>query len=100
MQYMGGGAGEIVRVLVGNKVDLEEDRDVNTEHGRQVAENCDIDKRLFFEISALEGTGFDEMFEAIVREIRNAGKEEAATATLSLANPEKTGRSSGCACMR
>lgn len=100
MQYMGGGAGEIVRVLVGNKVDLEEEKEVSTDRGRQVAENCDIDKGLFFEISALEGTEFDEMFEAIVREIRNAENPTSATATLSLSRAEKTGKSSGCACTR
>lgn len=85
----------IIRVLVGNKIDLEDERDVSTDRGQQVAENCEIGRKLFFEISALEGTGFDEMFEAIVREIRQVGREASMMATLTLSKNEKS-TSRGC----
>jgi GTPase SAR1 family protein len=93
------GAGGIIRALVGNKVDMEADREVDTERGRQVAENCGIDRDLFFEISALEGTGFDDMFQALVRAIRNFGKEEAlAGISLSANDGKRTDKKTGCAC--
>lgn len=91
--------GEIVRVLVGNKIDLESENDVAAERGRQVAENCGIDKNLFFEISALEGTGFDEMFEDILRAMRKCGKDATATASLILEeNPNGKTDDTKCAC--
>lgn len=99
MQYMGG-ALEIVRVLVGNKIDLEDENDVPTSRGREVAENSGVDKNMFFEISALEGTGFDDMFEAIIREFRHDEKDDSHAATLSLSDTKKNGSSSGCGCMR
>lgn len=100
MQYMG--VEGIVRVLVGNKIDLEDENDVTTDRGKEVAENCGVDRDMFFEISALEGTGFDEMLEAIVREIRHDQKESSNTATLSLSDSaKKNGISTRCSgCMR
>ena len=89
------GTSDIIRVLVGNKTDLEDERDVSSERGQQVAENCEIGRELFFEISAQEGTGFEEMFEAIVREIRKAGRASM-SATLDLSKNEKPAGRSCC----
>ena len=94
------GTAGMIHVLVGNKVDVDE-REVETDRGSQVAENCGIDKGLFFEISALEGTGFDEMFEALVRAIRKSGRDEGLTGTLSLSDDRKDDRKpSGCSCKK
>ncbi len=98
-----GNMGRIIRVLVGNKVDLEEEREVTKRRGEETANNYEMGEMgedLFFEISALEGTGFDEMFETIARHIRKeGGQDRQNTATLSLPNPQNTsGSGSGCAC--
>ena len=98
MEYMGNEPAKIIRFLVGNKIDLEGDRTVDTDRGVQVAENCDIERSKFFEISALEGDGFDQMFENIVREIRKGG-ENKPSATVSLTNNDGGG-GSGCFCMK
>ncbi len=69
------------------------ERDVERERGLNVAEQFKIDSNMFFEISALEGTGFDEMFEAIVREIRKSEGSTKSSPTASMP-PSKNG--SGC----
>lgn len=94
LEYVGV-MGELVRVLVGNKVDLEAEREVQTDRGLETAENYDIEKHLVFEMSALEGTGFDQVFEAIIREIRKTSDNTQATLSLP---PRKSG--SGCGCMK
>ena len=84
-----------MRILVGNKVDLEEEeREVNKERGQNTVDN--FEGSLFMEISALTGTGFDELFEGIVREIRKYGGGVGQhKATVSLNSP-KVGGSSCC----
>ena len=62
--------GGLIRVLVGNKLDLEHQREVQGDSALTIAENYDIEQHLIFEISALEGSGFDKMLEEVVREIR------------------------------
>lgn len=98
MEFMGNKPAEIIRFLVGNKTDLEGERAVDTDRGAQVAENCEIERDQFFEISALEGNGFDEMFEDIVRKIRRGG-ESKPSATVSLEKCDGGG-GSGCICMK
>ena len=87
---------------MGNKIDVEEsERDVSRERGAEVAENLFVDQDLFFEISALEGTGFDHMFETIVRKLQQSRQGATGqSATLSLkSSTEKGGRgNSDCAC--
>lgn len=102
LQYAGH-TGDIMRVLVANKIDLasggSEDV-VSTDRGKNTAESLDAD--LFFEISALHGTGFDDFFAALVREIRkkapDSEKEEQLQNTVSLAarNNHHGGSKSGC----
>lgn len=89
-----GGMDDLIRVLVGNKVDLEGEREVTTDRGKEVAKILDIDMNMFFEISALEGIGFDEMFEDIVRKIREDANKGKLQTTLSL-DTEKS-RKCGC----
>ena len=62
--------GGIIRVLVGNKSDLEDDRQVSTKRGRDTAENLEIDS--FCEISAKTGDGFDELFKGIAEKFFKA----------------------------
>ncbi|XP_050366907.1 ras-related protein RABA5b [Argentina anserina] len=58
----------VAKMLVGNKCDLEDIRDVTIEDGKSLAE----EKGLFFmETSALDATNVQEAFEVVIREIYN-----------------------------
>jgi small GTP-binding protein len=52
----------ILRVLVGNKTDLDSDRVISTERGEMKAREIDA---MFFEVSAKTGEGLDALCEAI-----------------------------------
>lgn len=66
---------DVITVLVGNKVDLDDDRGVSKERARQYAENNDIELDMVFEVSAKEGTGVEEMFNAIALKVKPAAAE-------------------------
>jgi GTPase SAR1 family protein len=53
-------------MLVGNKIDLDEQISVHTEEGRKVAKAHDM---LFLETSALTAKNIDRAFDMVVREI-------------------------------
>ena len=55
----------VLRILVGNKNDLEDKRVISTEEGKKLAESNGLK---FYEISALKITGLYEMFEDIAKE--------------------------------
>ncbi len=55
----------VLKILVGNKTDLEDKRVVTTEEGKKLA----MDNGLkYYEISALKITGLHEMFEDVAKE--------------------------------
>ena len=56
-------------VLVGNKCDMEESREVSLDRGMNMADNLLLDSDCFFEISAKNGEGFDRLFEFIVQKL-------------------------------
>lgn len=62
--------GKVPIVLVGNKADLVDKRQVSTAEGQQLAEQWN--SRLF-ETSAKVRTNIDEVFEYVVRQIRGVG---------------------------
>lgn len=57
----------LARVLVGNKSDLEEERDVSRDRAIETAHLCDIPMDMVFEISAQTGEGFDDVFSKLAR---------------------------------
>ncbi|KAL9544345.1 Ras GTPase ras2 [Mucor bainieri] len=59
-------------VLVGNKCDLEQDRQVPASAGRELAKqfNCP-----FFEVSAKQNTNIEDSFHGLVREIRRSQQD-------------------------
>ena len=57
---------EILLVLVGNKIDLENERVVSFDEGKKLSKNNDM---LFFETSAKNGNGINEVFLNSCREI-------------------------------
>jgi GTPase KRas protein len=69
---------------VGNKCDLEDEREVKKEEGEQLAAqfNCP-----FFETSAKDHVNVDECFRELVREVRRAKEKEVA--------PKDTGSGKG-----
>jgi GTPase KRas protein len=83
-------------VLVGNKCDLEEDREVPTDKGQQLATDL---KCPFLEASAKTRTNVVESFEALVREIKKArGKTEVKPAAADdVPEKKKKARRGGCA---
>ncbi|GAA5804851.1 ras-like protein 1 [Helicostylum pulchrum] len=60
-------------VLVGNKCDLEEDRQVSSLEGKDLAKNFGCQ---FIETSAKQRTHVDEAFFEVVRDIRRYNKEQ------------------------
>ncbi|XP_022138202.1 ras-related protein RABA5d [Momordica charantia] len=58
----------VARMLVGNKCDLENIRDVTVEEGTQLAE---AEGLFFMETSALDSTNVKRAFEIVIREIYN-----------------------------
>ena len=55
----------VLRILVGNKTDLEDKRIISREEGKQLAEENGLK---YYEISALKTTGLQEMFEDVAKE--------------------------------
>ena len=55
----------VLRILVGNKTDLEDKRVVSTEEGKELAAQNGLK---YYEISALTITGLHEMFEDVAKE--------------------------------
>lgn len=56
----------VVRMLVGNKRDLENIREVSVEEGQNLAEE---EGMFFIETSALDSTNVNEAFEIVIRDI-------------------------------
>ena len=63
------GQEEIFTALVGNKLDLDSTRSVTVERAKQFAELNEIDPDMIFEVSALNNTNLQEMFDAIALKI-------------------------------
>jgi len=57
---------DVTIVVCGNKKDLEDQREVSTETGQELADSINSS---FFEISAKEGFNVVEVFETIIREV-------------------------------
>ncbi len=90
--------GDIIRVLCGNKSDLTTKREVSEDCTFTVAENCQVDDNLVFEISALHGDGFDDMFTEIVRIMRKKNKEKSSDAIALDSYKKGKKKGNGCAC--
>ena len=79
-QRLGDMSQRLIRALVANKIDLEEDeRIVEKKRGLNTAEVCEIDKEMYFEVSAKSGEGVDEMFAAVARMIKRPASKGATT---------------------
>ena len=59
-------------ILVGNKSDLETERQIKKEQGEKLSEQIGMK---FFEVSAKDGTNVEEAFQVLVNEIMNFAKK-------------------------
>ena len=64
---------EVLMVLVGNKCDLENEREVSTEEGQKYAKENGM---LFFETSAKTGNNVEELFQESINEIHKIIKNK------------------------
>ena len=60
-------------ILIGNKIDLEDERDVSKEEGLNLAESLNVK---FFETSAITKENIDEAFQEIINSTYNSYKNE------------------------
>ena len=82
------GEDEISMVLLGNKCDIEE-RAITKERGQEMADSLKVN---YYETSALNGTGINEAFEGLTKEIMRKKKVNSDDRKISLTsqNPKKT----------
>lgn len=62
---LGDAMANTIPVLVGNKADLEKNRDVLITRAKETARQCFIPEENVFELSASTGEGFDELFDTL-----------------------------------
>ena len=90
-----------ITALVGNKCDLEEGEDTEQFVSRQraltLATNLEIDQELVFEISALSGNGFRELFDSVAVRMHDAMVESSHTSTAHNLNTD-TRQHERCRC--
>ena len=95
IQRLGNMSMELIKVLVGNKLDLDKEgsggRAVSKQRGFDTADVCDIDKDMVFEVSAMTGEGVDAMFNTLARKLIQQGVSQTKSPL-----PQETGR--GCSC--
>ena len=93
----------LTRVLVGNKSDLEEERDVSHDRAVETARLCEVPPEMVFEMSALTGEGFDELFTKVAQILDSAKQPTAnSDANCKLGNPSasKKGKPSCSGCSK
>ncbi len=84
---------EILMALVGNKLDLDDERQVTRSRALQFAENFFIPENLVFEVSAKTG-GVKQMFDTIGRAMTRKGQKH----TRLPKSPPNSTRGGGCKC--
>lgn len=62
---LGDSISSAIPVLVGNKCDLQDSRDVPISRVKETASLCGVPEDNVFELSALTGEGFDELFDRL-----------------------------------
>ncbi len=89
---------DLIIALVGNKIDLIDEREVSSEHARAVADQHNL---LYYETSAKTGQNVQFLFDSLVRKICNMmefnDEKIYRKSTISLSkNVEKAGKNSCC----
>ncbi|KAK3825834.1 MAG: P-loop containing nucleoside triphosphate hydrolase protein [Benniella sp.] len=89
---------EVVRMIVGNKVDKESSREVSRQEGQELARKL---QTLFVECSAKTKFGVQQAFDELVQQIIDTPSlwQKQATTNLRLqSNPEVSQEYAGCSC--
>jgi len=94
---------QLVLMIIGNKVDLEDRRQVTAEEGRELA--CSLEA-LFMETSAKTNVGVSAAFEELVQKILNTPhfwhkmdqRKQTAKSTIAIDKSEDENEESFCAC--
>ena len=88
---------DAIFLLVGNKLDLEDKRQVSTEEAKKYAEENEMK---FFEVSAKTGESIDDMFEYIISELlKDMEKEEKEKIQVKNLNKDVELNCSCCPCL-
>lgn len=66
-------AEDVQKILIGNKIDLKNDRNVSYEEGKELADNCNIQ---FLETSAKIAHNVEQAFKTMASEIKNKSQLE------------------------
>jgi len=85
----------ICRVLVGNKKDLNESRQVSYDEGKAVA---DKHKMMFYETSAKTGESVEEVFTGITEEILTVNSNIVVASDTTTLNTKKPDKNAGGCC--
>ena len=96
IQHIGEQGKNIIKALVGNKCDLEDEREVNKMRAKETAQKSEINEDMVFEISAKMGDGVEEMFAAIAKAFKT--RERKKTETSGGAFPQEQQSSSRKCC--
>ena len=84
----------VLRILVGNKIDLADKRAISTEEGKKLADSNGLK---YYEISAMTLTGLQEMFEDVAKEYVEI-YEQKSYKNFQLKNLEKTKKKKATCC--
>ena len=78
---------DVYMILVGNKIDLEEKRKVSKEEGKKLADKLKIG---FFEVSAKNGTGIEDLFKNLIDHVyEKHNREFKSMASIEIEKDEK-----------
>ncbi len=80
-------------ILVGNKIDMEDKREVKTEEGEQLGKEFNYQ---FFESTAKDGKNVNEAFEALIKEIAEKYSYKPVSHGQKLENEKISNESKGC----
>lgn len=64
---------DVQKILIGNKIDLKNDRNVSYEEGKELADSCNIQ---FLETSAKIAHNVEQAFKTMAYEIKNKSQHE------------------------
>ncbi len=89
---LGNEMADIIPILVGNKCDLLESRDVSLPRVKETANLCGISEENLFEVSAYSGHGFKELFDKIAILVDNPYEKRNVKRKTIIANNSSSGR--------
>ena len=83
----------VVKFLVANKIDLVDDRVINTDEGKAIAKQFNLE---YYETSAKANKGVKQMFEAIITKAHLGKKLDLDKNSFQLSSKDKSSQKSPC----